>query len=99
MPSLSYKNPKGSTVRAKRLESLIRATLNGKISKTGGRIFCGHCWSQRGFITRNRYPFVYHTCIECGAKEKMNNKTGEVVQQVVDMMSVDRCKATFNINL
>jgi RNase P subunit RPR2 len=81
------------------MTSIVQTTYNGEISKGGGRMFCGHCYSQMGFKVIRRYPNIYFTCVGCGAKEKHNNITGEVLSQTIPQMLVDKFKASFDITL
>jgi len=68
----------------------------------GGRIVCGHCYSMQGVKVRryrvNGVPRISMTCIACGANEKKDNVSGEILEQSVDMMLVDKYKADFSIN-
>jgi len=65
----------------------------------GGRIVCEHCYSMSGAKIR-RYrvkgvPRISITCVACGANEKRDNHTGEILSQTVDMLLVDKYKTNF----
>jgi len=65
----------------------------------GGRIVCGHCYSMGGVKVRryrvNGVPRISMTCIACGANEKKDNVSGEILSQTVDMFLVDKYKTNF----
>lgn len=84
-------------------KSITGCTNNGKISR-GGRMFCTHCLSQKGFkiIRRRTYTgdahlLTYYTCVGCGAKEKQVDY--KIVRQYLPMMMINKYKDSFDINL
>ena len=75
----------------KTLPKIIGVIENGKFyTDRGGRVQCGVCGSISGVrvwcrhIPSRGYPLLKRTCVGCGAFQKTNNYTGEVLEVSYD---------------